>query len=463
MIRHIAQSTLTAGLSLALLCGCSSAPVKVDDGRIEKPLVRATGFSTEDLEKIKNKSTWSLWDVYTLAVERTSSLANAAENIEQADAQGFQAIGAVLPQISLAGSKSYQATNYVGPGASSVLGSGIPGASLYLTGTQTILTGLNEIAGIAGAQATKDFQEYSLRDRANTLLLDIARTYYSALELEETLQSKQTSLELTEKILAQLKNWQAVGRSRASEVLSAQAQLSRLSADILGVRNQLIQAREQLTTLSRVKADQPLRSEETYSIPSFALSEVEPKVEDLPVVKAARASVGIADAYLIQAHGGHAPSLSVQGNYYLDKEGGFPSPEWNVQLIASLPLFQGGQVVAQERIMASRKRQAEMVLARTRRSARGDIRESYQSLVNCIEETEAYRKALEAAEAEYKAVTADYRNSLVTNLEVLRTLDSLEETKTNYARAKYQALYNQIWLGVATGELPKTSEKEKHD
>ncbi len=446
---------LTVGFFL-LLSGC--ATVTVDDGKMEKPLEKATGLTTESVKQALEKNELSLWDVYALASERTAALATLAENIEQADAQSLQAIGAVLPHVSLAGSRSYQSTNYIGSNASNTIGSGIPGTSLYLTGTQTIFTGLNEVAGITGAQSTKDFNEYSLRDRAGQLLLDIAGSFYTVLELEETLESKQTSRELTEKILDQLRKWQTVGRSRPSEVLSAAAQLARLSADILGTQNELLKAREQLTTLSRVKPSQALKSGETYQVPSAPLSQLESIVDSLPSVKTASANVGIADAYLLQAHGQHLPSLSVQGNYFLEKDGGFPSPEWNVQLLASLPLFQGGQIVAQERIMASRKRQAEMALARAKRSARGDIRESYKSLVNCIAETEAYQKALVAAEDDYQAVVKDYRLSLTTNLEVMRTLNTLEDTKVNYIKAKYQALYNQIWLGVATGELPKTQE-----
>jgi hypothetical protein len=36
-------------------------------------------------------------------------------------------------------------------------------------------------------------------------------------------------------------------------------------------------------------------------------------------------------------------------------------------------------------------------------------------------------------------------------------MTSLETTQISYLKAKYQALYDQIWLKVATGELPKMS------
>jgi outer membrane protein len=448
-------STLLMISFLPFLSGC--ATVQVGDGQVEKPLERVTGITTDNLQKAASKSELNLWDVYALAVERTERLASKVEDNEQAAAQSLQAVGAVLPHVFLNGSKNFQSSNYIGSGSPS---SNIPNTSLYLSGTQTLLTGLDEVAGLTGAQANSDFQRHQLRNESVRLLLDVARSFYAVLQTEESLKSKQASKESTEKILAQLKNWQAVGRSRASEVLSTQAQLARLNAEIEEAQNNLAQARESLAALASLKPEQNFKSEEAYSIPSYSLPDAQAKMDSRPDVKAAQAGVGVADAFLLQAHGGHLPSLSVQGNYYLQKDGGSPAPEWNLLLVGSLPLFSGGEVVARERLMSSRKRQSEMQLSRTKREANEEIRQAYQSLVSSIQSTDAYHKAMEAGEAEYKAVTADYRNSLTTNLEVLRTLNALEETKDNYARAKYQTLFNQIWLGVATGELPKIEKKD---
>jgi outer membrane protein len=147
----------------------------------------------------------------------------------------------------------------------------------------------------------------------------------------------------------------------------------------------------------------------------------------------------------------------VEGDYYLQDNNENPTPDWNLELVASLPLFEGGQIVAQEDSAASKKRQAEMNLSLIRRTAFDDVREAYKSLVDSMSETDAYQKAVDAYQADYQDVLHDYKLNLTTNLQLLQTMTSLETTQISYLKAKYQALYDQIWLKVATGELPKMS------
>ena len=62
---------------------------------------------------------------------------------------------------------------------------------------------------------------------------------------------------------------------------------------------------------------------------------------------------------------------------------------------------------------------------------------------------------MDAYQADYDDVLHDLKLNLTTNLTLLQTMSSLETTQISYVKAKYQALYDQIWLKVATGELPK--------
>jgi outer membrane protein TolC len=161
------------------------------------------------------------------------------------------------------------------------------------------------------------------------------------------------------------------------------------------------------------------------------------------------------DAQLLQAHGEHLPTVAVAGQYYLQKDGDSPTAEWNLQLVASLPLFEGGQVIAQEDLAASKKRQSQTAYNLIRKTALDDTGEAYRSLMESIGETEAYQKAVDAYQNAYQDVLHDYKLNLTTNLVLLQTMTSLETAQISYIKAKYQTLYDDIWLKVATGELPK--------
>lgn len=459
MTRHFFASLPALALLLAL-SGCAEAPVKIGDGKIEKSLVEVSGMTSLDVEKASQKSALDLWDVYALAVERTETLATGVENVKQAQSQNAQAIGAWLPQLSLGDAKSWQSGSYIVGAPNSLFQPS--NNALYLSGSETILSGLTQVAALQGAGANINAQQYNLRNQARLLLLSVAQGFYSVLTQEETLQAQEASRDLNEKTLEVEKNWQRMGRSRLADVSNTQAQLAQLLADIESTKNQLVQARENLATLGDIQSDRPLASDETSSIPAYSLEDAEAKTAERPDVKSAAASVAVADALLLQAKGEHLPSLAVQGQYYLQKDGGSPTADWNVGLVASLPLFEGGQIMAQEDQAASKKRQAEMQLSLVRRTAADDIRQAYKSLVQSVGEADAYQKAVQAYEQAYQDVLHDYKLNLTTNLELLQTMTALENTRINYIKAKYQALYDQVWLGVATGDLPKT-EKEKQN
>jgi outer membrane protein len=127
--------------------------------------------------------------------------------------------------------------------------------------------------------------------------------------------------------------------------------------------------------------------------------------------------------------------------------------------VASLPLFEGGQIFAQERSAESKKRQSELLLSLVRRNAAENIRQVYQNLMDSIQEMRAYQTAVGSAQTAYDEVLHDYRLSLTTNLEVLQSLNTLETAKENYVKARYQVLAGQVALQVATGDLPKLTDK----
>jgi outer membrane protein len=311
------------------------------------------------------------------------------------------------------------------------------------------------VAAIQGAQAEIDQNHHLYQQEARSLLLTVARTFYSILQLQETLESKQKIEALTLEILKQEQQWKAIGRSRDSDVLTTEAELAQLKGDEATAQGQLNIARDNLVVLTGLKTQQPLKSEEEPVTAAYSFEEAQAKVENRSDVLAAKAAVDLADASLLQAHGQHLPSLGIEGKYFLESNGASTS-DWNVQLVASLPIFEGGAILAQEDIAASKKRQVEMQYSLIHRQALQDIRGAYSALSNSLRQVDAYGKALEAAKKDYEAVARDRRLALNTNLDVLQALTQLQTAQNNYNNAHYQTLINTIWLGEATGELPKT-------
>jgi outer membrane protein TolC len=312
----------------SLFTGCAEAPIKISENNVEKPLEQITGITTNDVEKAGQKAEMNLWDVYALTVKHTEDLAGKYENILQSKSQSQQAIASVLPQIFLNDTRNWQSSNYVFGGENPLF---TPlGNTVYLSGTETIFTGLNQIAAIQGAQAQIDQNHHLYQQEARSLLLGVARSFYGILQLQDTLQSKQKIEDLTLEILKQEQQWKAIGRSRDSDVLTTEAQLAQLKGDELAAQGQLNIARDNLVVLKGLKTQQTLKSEEEPVSPAYTFEEAEAKVKDRSDVLASKATVDLADASLLQAHGEHLPSLSFQGKYYLQQDGGSPTADWNV-------------------------------------------------------------------------------------------------------------------------------------
>ncbi len=448
---------LTASAFLGLLSGCAHYHLEAGAGQdqVNDPLPSQSGVLTAQAQAASQKTVFNLSDVYALAVARTESLAVTAEGLEQAEAQQAQALGAWLPQVGLVGQKNWVSGAYVqsGPGTG---GNPNAGGSLYLSGAETILSGLNQVAALQGASANIDAQRLALRDAASRLLLSVAQSFYSVLQLQDTQATDQESRDLTQKILDVQKKWVAIGRAQKSDMLNTTAQLAQLDATLQSDKTQLTQARETLAFLAGIPADAALQStDENFTAPSYSLEDAAAKVDSRPDVGEAKANLGVAEAQVLQAHGEHLPSLMATGNYYLAADGGNNPREWTVGLEASLPVFEGGQIVAQEREADSKRNQAKLIWSQTRRQALEEIRQVYKGLHDSIQQAAAYQGALDASQSAYDAIWHDYNLNLQTPLALLQAQNTLEAAKADYVRTRYQTLYDQVWLGVALGDLPK--------
>ena len=65
----------------------------------------------------------------------------------------------------------------------------------------------------------------------------------------------------------------------------------------------------------------------------------------------------------------------------------------------------------------------------------------------------AFRKAVDAAQKNYDYQISDYRNSLVSNLDVLQSLEDVQTVKRSYIAIKNETQRNYWNLKVATGDI----------
>ena len=96
--------------------------------------------------------------------------------------------------------------------------------------------------------------------------------------------------------------------------------------------------------------------------------------------------------------------------------------------------------------------QRKLLYHRTRRLAPYDIKNTYVTLATAIAVYEALRKAYTTAKLNYHMQKKDYARNLVSNLDVLASIQTLQDSHRNYIHALYEAKREYWQLRVAVGQ-----------
>ncbi len=411
-------------------------------------LKNASGIGDDDVKSADSRTTLTLFDSYARAVYNTERLKIDGESYLQAKSRLDQAFGSFLPYLSLQGMyvlpRSIRSSGPAGSSGSST------GVSLYAR--QNIFTGLNQWGGYRGAESDMNQNLIQMQYNAGLLLLDVSSAFYNVLTLDHALKNNMEILKLYTRMKTEQKRRVSLGKSRTSDLLRIDSQVFQLEAQIKEIKNQLDSAKLAFATLAGIRNLYELNDD--HYLPD--LPDISSHADELSWkradVKAARENLDRADIKLKTAIGGHLPEVYAQGTYSILSRNNIKN-DYYAGIGFELPLFSGGIVSAKIKEAASEKRQAELALSNTRRLAEQDIINAAQSYETSRDEAEAFKKALDAAQSNYQAVTEDYSRDRVTILDVLTALTLLQSAKNDFEKIEFKCRFNRIWLGVATAEF----------
>jgi outer membrane protein len=365
-------------------------------------------------------------EAYALALKQSESLASQQELVTQAEERYLQAVGNVLPSLSASAWLGFQ--------------DGLSRNSAKLAANQPLFRGLREYAALRQAKGAIRYQELGQRWAALQLYSDMAQSFYLVLSLEKDLATQSGEIDLYAKRIDELKDFVRIGRARETEILSVQSAQAILKAQIEQSKAQVAAARELLAFLTGLDPSTPL-SDDPAVLPE--LGSVEGYLSDIPKrpdIQAALANINLAKESVNIAQGQHWPSADLSGNYYFDNPGSdTQAGRWDAQIGLTLPLFMGGSVSAQTRQAKSQVKQAELNLRQQTRLASQAIRDAHAHLRYDLSQAAALDDAWQIAEKNFKAESRDYKNGLVTNLELLQSLTAYQDTQRALDRARYAA------------------------
>jgi len=383
----------------------------------------------------------TLKECYQLALKRSETVAINQEILKETEGKFIQSINGVLPQVNYQIEHEWQDRGAAGSGGSRYR---------RFHFSQPLFSGFKEYAAISGSKALRREKENQLERAKQLLFTDVSDAFYYFQSYQEDLKAVDAIHQALEDRTKELTRRNGLGRSRDSEVASAEASLYKTEAEMEDVRSQMEVSRQLLEFLIGQTVDS-IRDEFVQGDSVPAMNEFTSKADDRPDVKAAREALTVASKNVTVARAGFWPTISLGSDLYQLRTGS--DSDWNITLDVNVPLFNGTSTLGLVQQAQSQQRQADWILIQAKRKAVLDIQNAYTQWTIGLKKELAYKKAAEASEKNYHLQEADYKNNLVSNLDVLQELQNMEEAQRNYIVAKNESKRFYYNLRVATGDL----------
>ncbi len=379
-----------------------------------------------------NLEAQSLPELYQMAETQSESLGSKAALVEQANVRYYQALGSIFPTASLEFSKTKQ----------DQIASGLAGAitNFKITGTQPIFKGFREYYGLFQARELLRSEAQGQKAEKLRLREQVAARLFKFLSLEAELKSFAEGQSALEKRVSELRARVQTGRSKRSDVLSAEANLESLRSQMKIFEAQRDIETQNLVFLTGLKT--------SLKVPTFAPLKSPVSLEEMsrfsnshPKVQAESHKLEAAKDNRMMSLGEHLPTADLSGNYYLKRTGTFQDVEWDIRFDAKLPIFQGGVGINKVREAHAKERQALLEFQKAQRETSLQIQNDVTNYNARLAELRSLEKAVELSKAAYKEQSSQYDLGLVSNLDVLSSLSTYYETKRSLDRSLHELLF----------------------
>lgn len=376
-------------------------------------------------------------------------------------------MASILPNISALGSISRQYTNAEGtfPGTLLVRSGDYYGnlASYSVMLTQPIFN-FGNWATIWGAQASVKQAEAIYLSAIESLMLRTSQAYFTVLLAEQTLRFTEANKEAVRRLLEQTQHQYDVGLKAITDLENTKASYDQALADEIAAKKNLDNSKEKLAEItgkkycsfSPLKENFPLMNPQPDDINRWVKA-AERQNFDLAAARfaalAARENIKVKEA-------GQLPTLSGGLNYnynYNNNNTGNNDPSRIKTSAASLnlnvPIFQGGQVVAQTRQAGYQYQQALSQQEQTQRSVTSNTSQSFLNVTAGISKVNADKQLIISNEAALRSTQAGYQVGTRTMVDVLQAESSYYNSQKQLATDETDFINQTLTLKQLTSIL----------
>ena len=420
------------------------------------PLAKRPPLSPETSGREVKTPPLTLEACYQRALKRSEKVQMEKEDIKAAEAQFFKATGEAVGDMDFVMTFQKQQELRTGEGGS-VSGSFTDPdrRERKFTLQQPIFRGFRALGALTGAGSLKKEQKGEWIRAKQLLFLDVANAFYSLLREKKNLLVLNEVLQLYQERLKDLEAREQIGRSRATELVSAKARMKVAEAERARAQRTYAVAQDLLEFLTGISLENRELQEEP--LPETEIQELNGYLEVAPHradVEAARQAVKTARSGVLVAQSDFWPEVTLEHNRYNRREGLQADIDWDLLFKVDVPLFRGGETVGKVKEAMSHWRRGKLEYSLAERTATLEIKQAYDQWHSSVAETKALDEAVKASEENFRLQREDYEHDLVSNLDVLEALESLERTRLDANRSYYEMKTNYWNLQIAAGKTP---------
>jgi outer membrane protein TolC len=396
-------------------------------------------------------------DVMLLASRGNESLAIEGETYLQSLIDRRRAAAAFLPTLSLAPSYTWRDAS-----SDSSPDEGAINTPLRL---DAAVNPVRDVSVLRQTGSTVEQRRALLLDFQDTLLLDTARTHYDVILAERAVDVLENSLEVQEERVNDARVRLDAGIIGPLDVSLTEAQSAQTAATLISAKTRVRTGRSTLEVLAAAPVA------ETKLVDDLEIPQVLPELEAALVdaaerrqdLAAAARQVEAAGHRVRSAYGQYFPSVTLNLQYFLQRDSDPTNLHWSSLIQMSLPLFSAGLIEADVRESLSLLRQAKLVYSRTEREVTRDVEVALTNLRASFDRVEQGRVQVRSAGDALAQAEGLYNAGLSTNLARLIAQDQLLAAQLELVIAEADTKIFYLDLRRTTGTLHELIGLERAD
>lgn len=395
----------------------------------------------------------SLEEAYRSAIFRSETIAIARENLIQSEDEVKRTRSFLFPNLKadldyLRRPRALRSGPFLLRSESQT--------SFDLTLSQPLYSGGRARSTYRSAKLGQKGERLRLDLTQEDLLFEIAQAYYTALKNKNNVLIEEKEVERLSAHRRSAEKQLEVGEVTKTALLRAEAELSNAQANLIRAKNAVMEAKDQLALLARIKGSYTLKNPAAISFLEHSESAlIERSHQNRLELKEKRIQIDQALEGIDFARGSFLPTLSLDLQYrWLDQD---PSSSFLISndrlaiLKFEMPIFEGGIHTAEMAQARSRLRKFQLEKKRQQDEIASRVRRAKRDLNSLTSELKHLEAQVRFAREAFSLASRQFEVGLGTNIEVLDANAALLDAERKHSNAIYDREIAILQLKKETG------------